>query len=289
MNIHSQSLNFVNRYTPSAPPAAVGRAPAPLSKASENASETEVDRKAGRPHRLVQALGAALREIGIVPTAGTTSAPAGTTLPTDATATPPAPPTTGGGWDVAVQQFAHALMGALGELGTSREAPGRSGEHRQDGEHGHRGNHHGNGKWGGGYGDLAQRLESLSQSIVQTPPAAVAPSVPPTAGAPSTPPTAAAPLPQVPLSPAPVIDGAVGTVPAAAATPAPPVAATSTLLDAFSKLFSAAQPQAAADAPAVDRTSQLKQFLQTLAQELSRGKWDAYAAPRAGTFVDHCA
>lgn len=296
MNIHSLSLNVMNVYTKLAQPAAVGVAPAPVSKETKTAPHADGERGAGHHHPLVRALSVALRDIGIVSARNTPAVPAtGTTVATDATATPAATPAAGGEWDVVVQQFAHALVGALG---ASREARGRSGEHRQDGEHRHRWNHHGNGPQGVGYGDLAQRLESLSRSMVQTPPASgaspappasSAPATPPVVDAPSTPPTTGGLLPQAPPSPAVAIDGAVSPLPAAPATQAPRVAATSTLLDAFSKLFSALQPLAATPAPAVDRTSQLQQFLQKLAQELSRSRWDTAAVPQPGVFVDHCA
>lgn len=273
MTTSSLSFNFVNVYSTSARPATAGRAPAAVSRATEATPEADGRRSAGRPNRLTQALAAALREIGIGATGGT-SGKRGTTATTDTTATPAATLSIEGDVDAAVQLIAHALLDALG---AGREARGHSGEHRQDGEHGHHGHRHGHGLRNAGYVDMAQRLDSLSQTIVKAPPAAPAPSAPA---------TAVAPVAETPVSLAPTVESDISAAATAPAVPAPAGTSASRLIDAFSKLFDALQPQAAADAPASGMASRLQQFLHTLAQALSRGGSHAAAAPQTGAFVD---
>lgn len=275
MTISSLSFSFVNVYTTSAAPATVGRPPAAVSKAIDCRHDTDEGHAAGRPNRLTQALAAALREIGIggaaaAPGTTGTAAPAAPAALTGTAAAPAAAPSTAGDLSAAVEQFADALMDALG---AGRSARGRSGEHRQDGEHGR----HGHGRRNTRYGDFAQRLESLSKSIVQTPP---------TAPVASAPPTAVAPVIKAPISLPPTVESEPGVAAPAPAAPAPIRSALSPLLDAFSRLFEALKPAAAADAPATDMASRLQQFLHTMAQTLSRNGSDTAAAPQRGAFID---
>ena len=293
MNIRSLSINFVNLYTTSAPPATAARLSAAVPREADNTKGYGDGHGAGRTNRLTQALTAALRDIGI---GGAGSPPSKTTAPAttdtndtndisdandisdtiDTAAASAATPSTNGNVNAAVEQFAHALMDALG---AGRSARGHGGEQRQDGER----SHHGHGSRNTRYGNFAQRLESLSRTIVQTLPAAQPPAAPASAVVPST---------AAPISLAPTVESELGV--AAPASPSAPTApnlaptrsATSTLLDAFSRLFDALKPRATADAPATDMATRLQQFLHTMAQTLSHTGWDGAAAPQTGAFVD---
>lgn len=267
MTISSMSFNFVNVYTTSVSPAKAGGMPAAATDRTERAPGADSDRGAEHPNRLVQALGAALREIGIgVGATEGTSANTGSTATTDT----PATPSTVSDIDTAVQEFAHALLGALG---AGREARGRSGEHRQDGEHRHHEHSHDHGLRSTGYGDLAQRLERLSQTIVKMPPAAPATSAPA---------TAVSPVADTPSSLAPEVQSDVSTM-----APTTSVRAeASPLITAFSKLFDALQPNAPAESPGTSMATRLQQFLHTASQALSRSGLDVAAAPQIGAFVD---
>lgn len=276
MTISSMSFNFVNVHTTPVSPAKAGRTPAAATDRTERAPGADSDRGAERPNRLVQALGAALREIGLglglgvgVGATEGMSANTGSTATTDT----PATPSTVSDIDTAVQEFAHALLGALGALGAGREARGPSREHRQDGEHRHHEQSHDHGLRSTGYGDLAQRLERLSQTIVKMPPAAPATSAPA---------TAVSPVADTPSSVAPEVQSDVSTM-----APTTSVRAeASPLITAFSKLFDALQPNAPAESPGTSMATRLQQFLHTASQALSRSGLDVAAAPQIGAFVD---
>ena len=287
MNIRSLSINFVNLYTPSAPSATAARSPAAVSKEADNTKSDGDGHGAVRTNRLTQALTAALREIGIggagspynkaaTPETTDTNDTNDTTDTSDTAAASAATPSTNGDVNAAVEQFANALMDALG---AGRGARGPGGEQRQDGER----SDHGHGSRNTRYGDFAQRLESLSQTIVQTLPAAQLPSAAASAVVPAT---------EAPISLAPTIESELGVAAPASAqaspapAPAPTRSATSTLLDAFSRLFDALKPRATADAPATDMATRLQQFLHTMAQTLSHTGWDSAAAHQTGAFVD---
>ena len=276
MHISPSSLHFVNHYAKSAAPATAASLPAAASEAADSSHGLEADPRARSTNRLTLALSAALREIGIGGLPAQAGAPATTGTPanTGSAAAPAATPPAAGELNAAVAQFASALMDALG---AGRSARGRSGEHRQDGEHGH----HGQGGRDNRYGDLAQRLESLSKTVLQ---------VPPTAQAPSDPSTPAAPVTEAPISVAPVDDSDIApAAPAPAPAPAAPAAtrsALSPLLQAFTKLFDALTPPAPAHAPATDMASRLQQFLHTMAQALSRNGLDSAMALQSGAFID---
>lgn len=259
MSVTALSFTF-NLYAPTAP-----TAPAkPALEPSPQVTKTDAapgDTAAGpRPQRLAQALGTALRELGV----GSTDTATG-----------------GAAVDTAVHAFAHALWDALAP--PTRDAGGRSGEHRQDGAHGHHGHHHGA---RAAYGDLAQRLEALSQTVAATPDAGSQPIsvTPPT---PATAPAAAdgVAATETPVRAAEVPADTTPTAPAPAATTS---AARSPLIDAFAKLYAALQPQAAS-ASAGDIAGKLQQFLHTLAQSLGGGTTSPVAdapVPTSGAFVD---
>jgi|GEM_PF-2640322 len=190
MNISSPPLHAMSPSSPQVPPTTTWRLPAPESKETDNTKGCDVGHSAGRSNRLTQALTAALRGIGIGSAPSKPSAPA-TTDTTDTAAASAATASSQGDVNAAVEQFAHALMNALG---AGRGERGRGGERRQDGEHGH----HGHGARNGRYGDLARRLESLSKTVVEAPP---------TAQAPETPATAVAPVTAAPISLAPTVEG----------------------------------------------------------------------------------
>ena len=300
MNIRSLSINFVNLYTPSAPSATAARLPAAVSKEADNTKGYGDGHGAVRTNRLTQALTTALREIGI---GGAGSPPSKATAPAttdtndisdisdtsnindisdtiDTAAASAATPSTSGEVNAAVEQFAHALMDALG---AGRGARGHGGGQHQDGER----SDHGHGSRNTRYGDFAQRLESLSHTIVQNLPAAQ----PPSASA-----STVVPVTEAPISLAPTVESelgvaAPGSAPGSAPTapvpvPAPTRSATSTLLDAFSRLFDALKTPATADAPATDMATRLQQFLHTMAQTLSHSGMDGAAAHQTGAFVD---
>ena len=284
MNIRSLSINSVNLYTTSAPPATAARLPAAVSQEADNTKGYGDGHGAVRTNRLTQALTAALREIGIggadrPPSKSVTPATTDTSDisdPTDTAAASAATPSTIDDVDAAVEQFASALMDALG---AGHGARGHGGEQRQDGER----SDHGHGSRNTRYGDFAQRLESLSQTIVQTLPAAQPPSAPASAVVPST---------AAPVSLAPKVESELRVAAPASPSaptgpnPAPTRSATSTLLDAFSRLFDALKPQSTADAPATDMATRLQRFLHTMAQTLSHTGLDGAAAHQSGAFVD---
>ena len=316
MNISSPALSFVNHCGTSLPLAPTGRLPASVAKGSDDMNDGGGEYSAGRTNRLTQALSAALREIGIGST-GMKPGKAGTPATMDtngAAVAPPAAPSTAGDLNGAVEQFAHALMNALGDaLGSGRAARGQSGEHRQDGEHGH----HGHGRRHIQYGDLAQQLKNLSQTVVQPAPTALATSAPATAEAAvskaaiSLPPTAEsersvdAPAPaataqavaQVQVqaaakatapafATAPIVATAPALALAPATAPAPIRSAASPLLTAFTRLFDALKPQTTSDAPATDMAARLQQFLHTMAQALSNSGWNGAALSQTGALID---
>lgn len=194
----------------------------------------------------------------------------------------------------AVHQFAHELFSALRQIGRGESSEQGSG--RIDGEGGHR-HHHGHHGWGRqGYGDMAQRLESLSQTFAA--PAAVAAS--------------SDAQPNSPLSTSisvtlTVQDGQADS-PGQALTTAAPAAATTAaaetaaaeavaspgvaqetaknpLLDAFSKLFSALKPQSAG-ASSMDMSDKLRTFLHTLAQAMRPDSMSSIQTPQVGGLVN---
>ena len=317
MNISSPSFGFVNHFATSPPLATTGRLPPSVSKGADNMKDGVGEHGAGRTNRLTQALSAALRELGIGGTGSTGMKPGKTLTPattdiTAAAAASPAAPSTGGDLNGAIEQFAHALMNALGDaLGAGRAARGHSGEHRQDGEHGHQGH----GARHNPYGNLAQRLQDLSQTVVQPAPTALTTSAPATAAAAvnktpiSLPPVAdsersvAAPAPaaQAPVQAqvqaavivtapafgtAPSVATAPASAPAPATAPAPIPSPASPLLTAFTRLFDALKPQTPSDAPATDMAARLQQFLHTMAQALSNSGGNGTALSRTGAFIN---
>jgi hypothetical protein len=127
-----------------------------------------------------------------------------------------------------------------------------------------------------GYGNLAQKLEQLAQTLGAPASATGTATTPATAttATGSAVSTTSAPTPAVATSTATATTApATSTTPAASTAPATHTTA-NRLLAAFTKLFSALQPKSttpAADAPATDMVARLKQFLTTLAQNLQPG------------------
>ncbi|KNZ31624.1 MAG: hypothetical protein AD742_16755 [Methylibium sp. NZG] len=192
----------------------------------------------------------------------------------------------------AVRQFAHELFSALRQMGRGESAERGADRVHGDGGRRHHHGHHGHHGWRReGYGDMAQRLNALSQTYAA--PAAVGAAGGPASMASSlsitlTIQTSAVRAPaQAETTNAAVAssDGRIETsaatsaadvsataLPALATTPAAPALAASPvteparnpLLDAFSQLFGALKPQAAQ----TDMADKLRTFLQTLAQAM---------------------
>ena len=207
----------------------------------------------------------------------------------------------GGDLASAVYQFAHELMksmrqagrGDSGGDGMRGEGDDGSRRHHHQHVHGHHGHHgrHGGGHHGWrreGYGDMSQRLEALANRYAPQP--ATASAATPIASAASMTLTVESDPAVVaePDAPATTVSAA-GATAAAEEGVADPIASTiaepaganagparNPLLQAFSKLFSALQPQAAATMSESDMAGKLRQFLQSLAQAL---KPDVMAQP----------
>ena len=194
----------------------------------------------------------------------------------------------------AVHQFAHELFRALRQIGRGESSEQVSG--RIDGEGGHR-HHHGHHGWGRqGYGDMAQRLESLSQTFAA--PAAVAATSEVQPNSPLstsisvtlTVQDGQADSPSQALTTAtPAVETTAVAETAAAETAATPSGAQETaknpLLDAFSKLFSALKPQSAG-ASSMDMSDKLRTFLHTLAQAMRPDSMSSIQTPQVGGLVN---
>jgi hypothetical protein len=340
MSITSLSFTLATTYAPqsAAPAAAPERKTAPVAS-DDDASG--VQRPAGRQNRLVQAMMSALRELGFgsaaAPAAGTSTTAAaasaatpaagaspGNAATTAATAAPAtATPTPGtaatattattaavsaadaASVESAVHQFAHALFQALRQGGGGAPASG-DGNGRVEGEGHHRHHHHH--REGHGYGDMAQRLEALSQTVgtpaaAPTTPAAAAANAAPAAAATNAAP--ASPVASSSLSVTLTVDDgrSDATTPA---TPAPPVAtpapvvvsdpatapaatskiATNPLLDAFSKLFKVLKPQPADAVTETAMADKLRSFLHTLAQAMAPDAMGSVQSAQTGSLIN---
>jgi hypothetical protein len=284
MSIPSVSFTSSRAYLPvSSPPADPAKATAQTSAAPtaapapppDRALEADGDRdgdrrSAGPTNRLAQAMMAALHAIGLdAPAAPPEAASAGSTAPrtTPGGAAPPAQageaPAAAAGPAVlsapaaspaaaataetvasAVYQFAHELYAALRPAGRAESS--RHGQEHEGGEVRRQESHGEHGWKSKGYGDIAQRLDALAQRLMQPAPAA----------------SAAGGSPPVSTSPPAVV--------AASATPTNPVpnAAANPLVEAFTKLFNALQPQGTAPTQ-TDMTTKLGVFLKALAGSLS--------------------
>lgn len=259
------ALHAIGLGAPAAPAAAASAGPA-------NAATT--------PGATTAAAGAAA--------AGTPAAPAPSATPTPGASTTPAASIPAEGFASAVYQFAHELYAALRPAGRS---DGYSQGQVFGGGEGHRQESHGEYGWKSqGYGDIAQRLEALAQRLTQSPTSAsnasgstsgtITVTVTLNDGAPAAQPTDAAV--KTPASPASVpASPATTTTLATAATPAvsagvgaatqtnlAPNDATHPLVEAFTTLFSALQPQGPTAAES-DMAAKLRAFLKALAQSLS--------------------
>jgi hypothetical protein len=319
MSITSVSFTFVNMYASqsAARPVAAGRVSeqaAPLPASHDHESHRHI----GRPNRLVQAMMTALRELGVggqgaaaaTPTGASAAVPvaeAATPMAAAAANDPTAVVLSAGDVPVsaavasagesktdvesAVYQFAHELMKALrpgGDAeagGHGRRVEGEHGGHRHHHHHRMHG-HHGHHGWRReGYGDMSQRLEALAQRYAPQQPeeAAALPSAA-SASVDSTMNEGVAAVPQPPA-----MDAASDARPAADAAVAlatPQVAATNPLLEAFTKLYSALQPQAARTMSEADMGDKLRVFLQSLAQALRPEGFAAPAPQPVGGLID---
>lgn len=306
MSITSVSFTFVNMYSSqgAARPVAAAQLAEQAAPVQAN-QDQELHRHVGRPNRLVQAMMTALRELGVGAqgAAAATAAGASPVVPAADAATPSAAvaandattalPSAGdvpvsaavasageSKTDVesAVYQFAHELMKAL-RPGGDTEASGSG--RRVNGEHGDRHHHHhhrmhghhGHHGWQReGYGDMSQRLEALAQRYApQLPEAATALPLATSASVDSTVKeevAAAAQLPATDAMTAEASEPGLGADAAAVAEPMPQAAANIPLLEAFTKLYSALQPQAAQTTSESDMGDKLRLFLQSLAQTL---------------------
>jgi hypothetical protein len=269
---------------------------APVSAAVRGAALALPPKEVAREHEqrprettLVSAMMAALQALGLGQPAAASTAPAADVPPVTpaatAVATTPAPVAADPVTDAdtihkAVQAFAHALFGALHQLG--------HGEHTRQGEGEDHGDHSGGNmsRSARGYDGFVQRLERLAASMGAAPAA-------PSASA--TPAPDAAPVPAVAASPTTANNE---STPGAVVDVGTSVhgRGTSRLLTAFGKLVNLLQPPsssapadpAAPAAPAsasISMADKLKLFLQTLAQSMHT----ASAAPPAsatGSLLD---
>ena len=156
--------------------------------------------------------------------------------------------------------FAHALYSALRGADDASDA-GRGGRPENPGHQGHHG-HHGVSK--SAFGDLAQRLETLAQSLGSAPTALADPVTPPAT---------------VPVVPAAAPTGASTTTAAPADSP---------LLSAFQGLLSALAPTASPSAAGTDPASvKLAAFLHQMAQSLGLGSSEpASSVPASGSLIN---
>lgn len=264
MTVTSLIFTIINTRAPqSAKPATAAERKAPAVQADDSGCDHK--RPASRQNRFADAMMSALRELGFGGAAASASA-AATPAASSTAATAKAPAATAveaaGATDSsasvesAVQQFAHALFQALRQGGSgNRKAD--DGDGRVEG-HGHR--RHGEGR---GYGDMAQRLEALSQTV----------------GAP-----AAAPATVAGAAPAPATAAAATVIAAPVAA-----AAKNPLLDAFTKLLNTLKPagtSTAATTPATDMAEKLRQFLHTLAQALAPDTMGSVQRAQVGGMVN---
>jgi hypothetical protein len=209
----------------------------------------------------------------------------------------------------AVRQFAHELFSALREIGRGEASERGSNRVRGNDGDGGRRHHHGHHGWRreGGYGDMAQRLNALSQTFAA--PAAVAaanaapvstsfsmtltiqngvftrtPAQAETTNAASAGGTQAVESAQVAATTDTANPADAGaTLPATPAAAPVQEAATNPLLEAFSQLFGALKPQAAQ----TDMADKLRSFLQTLAQAMRPDSMNhAVQMPQVGALVN---
>jgi hypothetical protein len=254
MSVSSVSFTVVNLYASQAPakPVAAVDETSPLSRDRSCGSD------AARPNRLLQAMMSALRELGV---GGATPA---TTAGGGAAATSPADPAGASavGIESAAHRFAHELATALRRTGGG-DASHEDGDGDAVRRHGHR--HHGHhahpARRHESYAGLPQRLEALARTIGASPAAET---------------TTAADA-------AGTATDDAGLLPAPAAPTATPPDA---LLDAFSRLFGALQPQPAPVPTASDLSATLRQFLLTLAQALRPEETTPSATAHVGAIVD---
>lgn len=347
MSITSTSLSFtfVSMY---APPSAKQTAPTERCAPAETAPQHSCgeSRPAGRPNRLVEAMMSALRELGFGNESNLPATPSTAPAPSAAgpvaaameqSAAAPATPVNADAIvspnaakpgevaeapqvsiESAVRQFAHELFGALRQVGRGESFDRGSdrGSDRVQGDGGRR-HHHGHHGWRReGYGDMAQRLNALSQTFA-APAAASAAGASPVStsvsitftiqngtapqplGLPGALPAQAETMsgaagagvsnadasqptetPEVvsPLNAAPEGTSAPTSTAAAA-----PEATRNPLLDAFSQLFRALKPQAAQ----TDMADKLRSFLQTLAQAMRPdGVNQGNPMPQVGALVN---
>ena len=311
MSITSLSFTFVNMYAPQGakPAAPAGRQPAPAETTS-----CEGQRPAGRQSRLVDAMMAALRELGIgnqgasapaveasagaqanaesAASADQGGAASAVAVGDSQSATPAATPAEAASrpaatLESAVREFAHELFSALRQGG-----PGDSsgqGSARIEGVEGrwHHHGHHGLGRQG--YGDMSQRLDALAQTFAAPAVAATAaPDSPPVSSSISITLTVQDGPAESPVkaltSAAPPTPSALAAEPAATKNAAPEIAR-NPLLETFSRLFNALTPQGAGT-PSTDMADKLRTFLHTLAQAMRPETMSSVQAPQLGGLVN---
>jgi hypothetical protein len=332
MSVTSLSFTFVNTYSAqSAKPVAAAERQAPAAQTEVKHCSEHEQRPASRPNRLVEAMMSALRELGFgsqaaaapaatdasTASAGAQAAAAEAVSATDEAAAAAVVADSAAQTETvaaseaaaepaqtvasAVHQFAHELFRALRQIGRG-ESSSEQGSRRIDGDGGRR-HHHGHHGWRReGYGDMAQRLDALSQTFaspqaVAAGDAATTPLVSSSisitltvqdghADAPAEAVTTAAPVATsaVAEDAVQVTEAADAAVPVAAPSAAQDTAK-NPLLEAFSKLFSALKPQAAV-VPQADMADKLRTFLQSLAQAMRPETMSSIQAPQVGGLVN---
>ncbi len=292
-----RELGFGNEAQPAA--AAATPSPAPVASTAADAATAVASAEAS-------AAAAVTASAAASDTSATISAASNTPVAATEAAAQPAV-----SLESAVRQFAHELFSALRQVGRG-ESSEQGSRNRIDGDGGRR-HHHGHHGWRReGYGDMAQRLDALSQTFAA--PAAVAAAGPAPVSTSisitltiqngvaqqngAAPQNGVAPAPAESVTTNPAVDAnaataetaaaaqaseAVQAAPAASAPTTAQEVARNPLLDAFSQLFGALKPQAAQ----TDMADKLRSFLQTLAQAMRPDSMNhATQMPQVGALVN---
>ena len=175
MSVSSVASSCMGAYqSQSAKPAAVAsNTPVTSDDEAQKKVKSGCNRHGGgQQNTLAKAMMAALKSLGVGQSAATTAAAVPTTAvkTTDTTekATAVDSGTESRNIEKAVHEFAHELFQALRGRGNSEQEQGQGNGHEHGHEHGH--GHHGHrsehgGGYGRGYGDLAQRIGQLAQTL----------------------------------------------------------------------------------------------------------------------------
>ncbi|MEO8806030.1 MAG: hypothetical protein ABI433_08105 [Burkholderiaceae bacterium] len=303
MTTVSLSFNFATMYAPQATAKPAADAARKTPPVPSDDSGCDAKRPAARHNRLEQAMLSALRDLGFGGTTATPATPAApsataastsgpittvtTPAATTAATTDTSAPPTAGSVESAVHQFAHALFQALRQSDSGKTSSDDD-SGRAEGHRAHRHHHH----EGRRYGDVAQRLEALSQTVGAS--ASATTTAPASTSAAAEGPAGSSLSVTLTVDDGTADTAAPATTVAApvVASPAPAPAAKHSLLDAFTKLFNALKPPAPASTttPAVgsaaDMAEKLRQFLHSLAQAMAPDAMGSVQHAQVGGLVN---